>query len=139
MNLFVYGTLLFPEIRNLIGGRIFESQAASITGFEIFRVKDAHYPGVIRTAPGMVTGQILGDITEEELDRFDQYEGESYQRSRIEVRVDNSGEVMDAWIYEIPEATAGEILSDEAWTKEWFAEFHHREFLGLLKKSYGLG
>lgn len=136
MNLFVYGTLLFPEIRNLIGGRNFEGQAASITGFQIFRVKDANYPGIVKTAHGVIKGQVLCDITEEEMERFDNYEGDLYLRTSNEVQLKNSPQLVAACLYEIPESLALDLLSDQEWSEEWFEEFHYPEFLVQLKKSY---
>jgi gamma-glutamylcyclotransferase (GGCT)/AIG2-like uncharacterized protein YtfP len=47
MHLFTYGTLMFPEVWQAVVGRQFESTPAVAPGYQIFRVKDAVFPGII--------------------------------------------------------------------------------------------
>ena len=51
MNLFTYGTLMFPEVWQRIGVGDFSSIPATLPGFAIFRVRDAVFPGIVRAQP----------------------------------------------------------------------------------------
>ena len=55
-HLFTYGTLMFQEVWQAIVcpddvGRDFPSTPARLDGYQIFRVKDALYPGIIKSDP----------------------------------------------------------------------------------------
>jgi gamma-glutamylcyclotransferase (GGCT)/AIG2-like uncharacterized protein YtfP len=51
LHLFTYGTLMFPEVWRVVVGKDFESTPAQLPGYQIFRVRDAVYPGIIATEP----------------------------------------------------------------------------------------
>jgi gamma-glutamylcyclotransferase (GGCT)/AIG2-like uncharacterized protein YtfP len=54
MHLFTYGTLMFPEVWQAVVGRQFETTPAQLPGYQIFRVRDAVYPGIIALYPGII-------------------------------------------------------------------------------------
>lgn len=135
MNLFVYGTLLFPEIRNLVGRRQFQSTDATLEGFEIYRVKNAVYPGIVKQDGGIVPGQILSHITPAEINFFDQYEDDFYQRITVAVTTPDESEI-SAECYAVPLITSREILTKVVWTADWFSTNHYADFLNRLK-SFG--
>ncbi|MDF1753253.1 MAG: gamma-glutamylcyclotransferase [Verrucomicrobiales bacterium] len=135
MNLFVYGTLLFPEIRNLVGRRQFQAADATLEGFEIYRVKNAAYPGIVEQDGGTVPGQILRHITPAEIDFFDQYEDDFYQRITVAVTTPDES-VISAECYAVPSITSREILTKVVWTADWFTTNHYADFLNRLK-SFG--
>ena len=132
MNLFVYGTLLFPEIRELVGGRVFRSGAAVLEGFQVKLVRNATFPGIVRVSGGAIdsaSGELLFDLTEREMEKFDQYEDPFYARTMVSVTLEN-GSVMEGFVYEVPEERADQILSDIPWSREWFETHHYKEFVG---------
>lgn len=132
MNLLVYGTLLFPEIRNLVGGREFESRPVTLEGYGIYRVKNATFPGVIReTDSGSIEGEVLLDISEEEMMRFDSYEDSFYERCTVSVSLD--GQPTDVELYVVPPEIAGEILTPAPWNRDWFEEHHLFDFYERLR------
>ena len=51
LHLFTYGTLMFPEVWQAVVGKDFETTPAQLPGYQIFRVRDAVYPGIIATEP----------------------------------------------------------------------------------------
>ncbi|MDF1813341.1 MAG: gamma-glutamylcyclotransferase [Verrucomicrobiales bacterium] len=137
MNIFVYGTLLFPEIRKMVGGRDFTSRAARVKGYQIFQVSGADFPGVVRAGQSHhITGEILYDLTPDEVMRMDCYEDQFYIRKTIEAEELDSGKKLAAEIYEIPEDFAGDILSNTTWTKQWFEENYYENFLNRLRSAY---
>jgi hypothetical protein len=54
-HLFTYGTLMFPEVWQAVVGKEFQTLPAQLPNFQIFRVKDAVYPGIIAAIyPGII-------------------------------------------------------------------------------------
>ena len=133
VNIFVYGTLMFPEIREIVGGRAFSTEPATVEGFCVFRVKNATFPGLLRTPGSVAEGQILKEISEKELARFDAYEDCFYVRSTVHAKSE-SGEIIECEVYEVPENIAGEILSSDRWTVDWF-EQHRTEYIRRLSEN----
>lgn len=136
MNLFVYGTLLVPEIWDLVtGGDRSPRVEASLADFAIHRVRGATFPAVVRRpGAGPVPGELVRDLTGPVLDRLDAYEDSFYERKAVAVRLCSGGEVL-AQVYETPAQLAGEILSDAPWTLEWFRENALGEYLGRMSKG----
>lgn len=95
-NLFVYGTLLAPETREVVFGRpVPYIEPDTISGFEIegLLIDGISYPALIRSKSSMVHGGIVV-IHEDELKLLDEYETDEY--SRLYVRL-MSGK--QAWVY----------------------------------------
>ena len=59
MKLFTYGTLMFPEVWERISIGPFPSRPATLRGYSIFRVRDALYPGILRSKNGAVVNGLL--------------------------------------------------------------------------------
>ncbi|MDZ4860105.1 MAG: gamma-glutamylcyclotransferase family protein [Candidatus Hydrogenedentes bacterium] len=94
-RLFVYGTLLDPDIQLAVVGRRLDGAPDSLTGCRLTTLKhgpDA-YPNIVCDTAACVVGRVL-DVTLEELDRMDEYEGDLYIRERVALE---SGGY--AWVY----------------------------------------
>lgn len=120
MHVFTYGTLMFPEVWRAVVGKQYETAAATATGFEIYYVRDAVYPGIIATAHGAVAGLIYFDVDAESLARLDVFEGVDYHRQPIEVTRSDNGQILQADAYVIPPANR-HLLTNESWSAEKFA------------------
>jgi len=88
LPLFVYGTLLDPAfVANLLE-RPFIPELAELLDFELLELPGLPYP-VVWTAPGQrVRGRLYRHLSEEDLERFDAYEGVAeglYQRTTAEI------------------------------------------------------
>jgi gamma-glutamylcyclotransferase (GGCT)/AIG2-like uncharacterized protein YtfP len=93
--LFVYGTLLEPEIQREAFGRSTRGEPDLLFGYErkeIF-LHGETYPIIMRQAGARVPGRVLS-LTTEELKRLDKYEDPIYQRIAVTL---NSGR--QAWVY----------------------------------------
>jgi gamma-glutamylcyclotransferase (GGCT)/AIG2-like uncharacterized protein YtfP len=119
MNLFTYGTLMFPEVWQRISIGIFPSQPAMLRGYSIYRVKDAVYPGIIccDTASG-VRGVLYIDLDEDTLFELDTYESSFYERLLVNVTLE-SGEEVECHAYIVPPSRR-EMLTNEPWDADWF-------------------
>jgi gamma-glutamylcyclotransferase (GGCT)/AIG2-like uncharacterized protein YtfP len=97
-KLFVYGTLRDPLIRKKITEREIVSEGKDLlTGFRLSTVSDygKSYPVIIEDNSSTleIKGEII-DVTPEELQALDEYEGYLYVRQKVTLK---SG-VM-AWVY----------------------------------------
>jgi gamma-glutamylcyclotransferase (GGCT)/AIG2-like uncharacterized protein YtfP len=112
-------------------GQDFETRPATLPGYEIRRVKNAVYPGIIRLAPysqpstlnsqpSSVPGLLYHNLDPESLARLDRFEGEDYRRLEVEVTT-NEGHPLTAETYVIP-PEHGHLLTDDFWTAQQFAD-----------------
>ena len=95
-NLFIYGTLLEPDVRKMVFTREIEGREDVLPGYRIHKNKVAGlYPSVEITnrKEDKVSGEVVV-VSPGDLKRADQYEGEAYMR--IRVKLDSGAE---AWVY----------------------------------------
>ncbi len=94
-SLFVYGTLMLPEVQEAVIGRRVVGRPDRLAGFRrsTIRLGGNEYPIIHPAADGMVDGVVL-EVTPAELRRIDAYETSAYRRTRVRLV---SG--MEAWVY----------------------------------------
>jgi len=78
--LFVYGTLMDPDILRLLIGRVPEMSDASMLGFRRYGLKGRAYPGTVREDGARVVGKLLVGLSDAEMEIMDEYEDEDYER-----------------------------------------------------------
>ncbi len=76
--IFVYGTLLFPEIVQRLTGKLFKNSPAVLSGFKRFQVKDSEYPAIIEFSGSKVDGIVLENVDEKSFQVLTFYEGDEY-------------------------------------------------------------
>ena len=110
--LFVYGTLMVPEVVRRLLGHELHMRPARLGGFSRFRVKEAVYPGIIvGAADDFVDGQLLSGMTQADWETLDRYEGNEYARRSVQVLgVDGEELLADAYVFKHPG-----FLTDEPW------------------------
>jgi gamma-glutamylcyclotransferase (GGCT)/AIG2-like uncharacterized protein YtfP len=119
MHVFTYGTLMFAEIWQAVVGRSFEAIAGTAAGFEIFRVRDAVFPGIVAgTGECLVAGFVYLDVDPESMQRLDQFEDTFYERRPISVDC-SDGQQRMAEAYIVPPSKRSELTS-EPWDRESF-------------------
>lgn len=92
-RLFVYGTLQNHAVQERLIGRSLSGARDSLQGYQVDYELLAPYPVAIPVDEGIVDGQVL-EITGDELEKLDQYEGECYLRIRVWL---TSGQ--ETWVY----------------------------------------
>lgn len=90
MNLFAYGTLMWPEVLESVIGRHLEGRPAMLPGYLRLRIKDEHYPAIIPKAGEQVDGRIYTGLSGTEFDHLDRFEGEEYDRMTVAVGADDA-------------------------------------------------
>jgi gamma-glutamylcyclotransferase (GGCT)/AIG2-like uncharacterized protein YtfP len=119
MHVFTYGTLMFPEVWKLVVGRSFETVDGTAGGFEVFRVQDAVFPGIITgTDTCSVRGVVYLDVDASSLERLDRFEDDFYERQAIPVDC-SDGRQRTAEAYVVP-AENRNVLTNEPWNREAF-------------------
>ncbi|MDJ0622596.1 MAG: gamma-glutamylcyclotransferase family protein [Desulfocapsaceae bacterium] len=116
--LFAYGTLMSDEIAKAVIGFVPEKQRGTISGFQRYAVKNAHYPGIKPVENSTVEGVVYFDINERSWQRLDLFEGDMYYRRQVIVRLDD-GMQIQAHVY-VVKSEFFSSLADHDWS---FARF----------------
>ena len=119
MQVFTYGTLMYPQVWQAVVGRTHESAHGRAGGYAIYRVRDAVFPGIVAADDGAsVPGVVYLDVDEAGLARLDRFEDDFYRRELVIVRC-NDDTVRDAFAYVVPEENR-HVLTDEIWNADEF-------------------
>jgi gamma-glutamylcyclotransferase (GGCT)/AIG2-like uncharacterized protein YtfP len=110
---------MFPEVWRAIVGREFHSMEGAISGFAIYRVANAVYPGLVPAPQAhAVRGVVYLDVDEESVERLDRFEGNFYER--VSVWTDGSdGQRRAAEAYVVPPCNQA-MLTSETWERDTF-------------------
>jgi gamma-glutamylcyclotransferase (GGCT)/AIG2-like uncharacterized protein YtfP len=96
-KIFVYGTLMVLEIRRQFVDRKVSIEKCSLKGFIMSEIKsgDETYPVIVadENATYPIQGEVF-EVTDNELNKLDEYEGEEYKRIKIQTDL---GHI--AWTY----------------------------------------
>jgi gamma-glutamylcyclotransferase (GGCT)/AIG2-like uncharacterized protein YtfP len=96
MRLFLYGTLLDPDLLAAFTGRAVLLTPATLRGWRRVALPDTRYP-TLRRAPGAVEG-VLATVDRPTLARRAAYEGPSYRLTSVVVHTAHGGKPAWAWI-----------------------------------------
>jgi gamma-glutamylcyclotransferase (GGCT)/AIG2-like uncharacterized protein YtfP len=119
MNLFAYGTLMFPQIWERVVGGEFRSARATVRGMAVYRAAGQLFPVMIAAAPADVAeGIVIFDLSPESFATLDSYESDFYERVEVVAELED-GRVLPTQTYLLPERLR-RLASHEAWSAEWF-------------------
>lgn len=130
-SLFVYGSLQIEEVMETVVGRLPPSEPASLVGFARRALVDRSYPG-LAPRPGETTaGVVFGGLTATELEWLDLFEGDLYERIRVDAQT-AAGERKRVYVYVIvPEERA--LLDERPWDLEAFRSSNLEPFLEMCR------
>jgi gamma-glutamylcyclotransferase (GGCT)/AIG2-like uncharacterized protein YtfP len=119
MHVFTYGTLMFPEVWQAVVGRQFAIVDATASGYGIYRVRDAVFPGIIAaTEQDAVRGVVYLDVDAASLARLDLFEDDFYRRETLSLTCDD-GQRRAADAYVVPDENR-KVLTTEPWQADRF-------------------
>lgn len=127
-HLFIYGTLRDNEVCEKVLGRTVLPTSltpAYAKDYAIFKVADVSYPCLLPEKGTCAQGFILSDLTDEDLQILDRFEGENYKRVPIEVHVGD--EVMISHYYQPNQ----KLQTDGAWDLSVWRQEAKADFLAL--------
>ena len=119
-DLFVYGTLQFPEVLRALLGRIPECGPVTLDGWRAAALARRPYPGLV-AANATVPGMLLTGLTAEELEVLDEYESGPYDLRELAL-----SDGRPAWAYAWTDATC--VLASD-WSADAFAAEHLSGFV----------
>jgi gamma-glutamylcyclotransferase (GGCT)/AIG2-like uncharacterized protein YtfP len=99
MNVFTYGSLMFPEVWTRVVRGAYRQATASAAGYRRFAVKEETYPGMVAVtdAAGAAISQVEGivyfDVDAADVSALDEFEGGEYRRTEITIVLPNSERV----------------------------------------------
>lgn len=85
MNLFAYGTLMWPDILEAVMGRRMAGRHAVLAGYTRLRVKGQHYPAAVPAPDESVEGTLYTGLTPKEFEALDRFEGREYDRIEVDI------------------------------------------------------
>ncbi len=131
--LFVYGTLLFPEILHSLLGRLPGSSEAILPGYHRFSIHDGAdvrpYPAVFPRHGAEVQGLLLSGLSPKEHTILDAYEDEDYVKTAVSVLQDDQR--VEASVYVWRAGKRGQLRG--VWDLEQFRVQHLDAYLRHMK------
>lgn len=125
-NCFTYGSLMCPEIMSRVVGRAMNAETAVLDGYARHPVRDEDYPAMVPDRHGRVQGVLYRHLSPQALNRLDRFEGEQYDRTRVEVQ-DAAGVIVPAWTYVFRPEFADLLIS---------GDWDYGDFLATYKKRF---
>ena len=127
MNIFTYGSLMFPEVWERVTGLTGRGTPARLADHAARRIRGQSYPALV-AAPGEVTAGILyQNVPPDAVTRLDDFEGAFYDRIRVGVEVAD-GAATSAWVYRAARQDDPDILP-APWQAGCFEREHLPRFL----------
>ena len=120
VDLFVYGTLMIPEVYQRVTGLpLRDHQRATLQDHQRYRVAKEPYPAAVPEQGASISGLLVRRLEQATIERIDQFEGASYQRRATTVETADGPRT--AQFYLLRES-ARQLLGErpEPWSLERF-------------------
>ncbi|MEQ8703547.1 MAG: gamma-glutamylcyclotransferase family protein [Phaeodactylibacter sp.] len=130
--LFVYGTLLFPEILATLLNRVPHHIESTLIDHRRFAIHDGPkvrpYPAIFPEPGAVVSGHLLPDLSPRECQILDAYEGADYAKTTGQVK--KAGQWTEAEVYIWRADKRGQLR--DSWEPEYFQAHHLGTYLRYL-------
>lgn len=121
-HVFVYGTLLVPDIMREVTGRQYAGKPATLQGFRRYRLRGRSYPGIVPEANSRVDGMVF-EVGSTALAALDRYEDPCYERRSVEVQTQTG--LIPAQTYIISPGRR-HLLTDRDWDLDYWRRCQRR-------------
>lgn len=122
-QIFVYGTLLVPEVMQRVTGRQPPGRPATLKGYQRYRLHQRSYPGIVPEPAAEVAG-LLYSVDSRILTTLDRYEDPYYER--CPVIVETASGKHEAYAYVIPPARR-HLIDPRPWDLEFWRQQQRRQ------------
>lgn len=126
-DLFVYGSLMNPEVYELFIHPKNRPIPAILKGYQRFFVLGYSFPGIKADFGTEVEGLLFTDLTNEQIKVLDNFEAEWYSRKKVEVVIQGSKK-KSCEVYLFQEQYF-DLLSDKVWDNQTFREKYMQAFI----------
>jgi gamma-glutamylcyclotransferase (GGCT)/AIG2-like uncharacterized protein YtfP len=117
-NIFTYGSLMFPRVWERVVTGTYSACPATLHGYRRLAVKGEEYPAAIPCPDACIAGRLYLGVNAADLAQLDDFEGEYYAKTSVEVTLDSGG-VADAEVYILKQAYS-QIADAFEWDVERF-------------------
>ncbi|XP_026404879.1 AIG2-like protein D [Papaver somniferum] len=128
-SVFVYGSLLADDVVKALLNRVPQNSAAILDNFKRFSIKGRVYPAIRPVENTKVTGRVLLDITDSELDILDIFEDEEYERSTVDVSLIDTSKKVRSYTYVWVNKNDPNLYGE--WNFEEWEQLHKNGFLKM--------
>ena len=132
-KLFVYGTLMVPEIVRIVLGRPLEGTDAHLLNYRPFMIKDACYPALASAAGYTTEGLVYSDISPSEMATLDAYEGAMYEKRLVSVTYADGTE--EAVLTYVVAPAYRHRLDSKVWCLDAFMSRHMNDYIAELLRA----
>ena len=131
MNIFTYGSLMFPSVMKAITGLEFPAKKARVKNYARFKVKGESYPGLTPLKGAVTEGVLYIGVDVLSVRRLDDFEGEFYERGEVAAdTLDGESLIVHAYVIK---AQYRDRLSSEPWDPERFEANDLRGFMASYR------
>lgn len=127
MNLFTYGSLMFPEVWRPVAGGENAGLPATLSDHAAWKVRGESYPGLVPASGRTTVGVLYLNVSAAAIGRLDAFEGTFYKRTVVVVKT-SEGVDVTAFAYVVA-ADHRHELEDTLWDAEEFRRLHLAGFL----------
>jgi gamma-glutamylcyclotransferase (GGCT)/AIG2-like uncharacterized protein YtfP len=120
--IFVYGSLLFPDVLRVLIDRDPHRTPTTITGWRVIALPERVYPGLVPDEAATANGHLFDDLTTAESETLDAFEADLYTLTRVHL---DHGQ--HAWTYACTKPA--EVVPAAPWSPDEFARNHLPAYL----------
>ncbi|AFZ35810.1 AIG2 family protein [Stanieria cyanosphaera PCC 7437] len=132
INLFCYGSLMYPEVWHLIVKDKYQQQQAKVFGYRRKKIKNEEYPGLIASKQeDSIQGTVYFNVSTQDLKRLDLFEGNQYIRVKVNCILCNESYI-ESYTY-IINPHDQTIVEKEDWNQEEFEQNGLKQFLNKYR------
>ncbi|KAF5747060.1 AIG2-like protein [Tripterygium wilfordii] len=128
-NVFVYGSLMADDVVRVLLKRVPHSSLAILHGYHRFSIKGRVYPAILPVENNKVTGKVLLGITDPELYILDEFEDVEYERSTVEISLNEGTEKLQTHTYIWSNKNDPNLYGD--WDFEEWKSVHMDDFIKM--------
>ncbi len=130
MNVFTYGSLMFPEVWSLVVSGDYRAIQATLDGHARFAIDGETYPGMVRMRGSHVPGVVYLDVDDDDLARLDAFEGDDYLRAAVTVAdLHSTAHAAQTYLYLPAERLLASPWQPDAFAMQRFIETYCRDRL----------
>ncbi|KAL6775751.1 hypothetical protein ACKKBG_A18350 [Auxenochlorella protothecoides x Auxenochlorella symbiontica] len=123
-DIFVYGTLQYPEVLRALIGRVPDLTPATLTGYRRYCVSQQVFPAIIPgEADDSVKGYTLYGLNAHEVKVMDEFESEEYVKTAGAV-LNAETDRLESVLYYVWHPSLESQLERRSWSPEAFREQH---------------
>ncbi len=99
----------------------------------MYKVRNAAYPGVVRSPNSETAGILYTGISEEELELIDLFEGDLFTRKLLNV-IQQSNKMCKAWVYILSDRNKDK-LTNNPWILKDFLKNDLKDFISSIEED----